>query len=241
MGWRTRGTGCLTFLSTLLQIPDWSCTTLCKCMPVTVMDDDVNLTLLQNDRCWPEFLGPCVGTWSDQTLSLRYPTRIPTGSAVLDSQTATGSKCRTAPICEGQKKDILTAKSLPERWNNKKKKNQKQLLQRFEKCGDAKECSQMTPCSRFYVGSPERRRSCMDLVSQLAMFYLCTFSFQNLSAADTEVHLMKKCRYLYLCSCACCALHLVCSLYGPKWTNMISLWIKSKTQFSWDSQRTYAA
>lgn len=123
-----------------------------------------------------------------------------------------------------------------------KKKKQKQLLQRFEKCGDAKECSQMTPCSRVYVGSPERRRSCMDLVSQLAMFYLCTFSFQNLSAADTEVHLMKKCRYLYLCSCACCALHLVCSLYGPKWTNMIiSLWIKSKTQFSWDSQRTYAA
>lgn len=63
---------------------------------------------------------------------------------------------------------------------------------------ERKECSRMTPDPRTHVGSP-----CMDLLSQLAMFYLCTFSFLTLSAADTEVHLMKKCRYLYLCSCAC--------------------------------------
>lgn len=97
------------------------------------------------------------------------------------------------------------------------KKNQ--LLQRFEKCGDTKECSQRIRYSRIYVGSSERRWSCMDLFFT-AMFYLCTFSFRNLNAADTEVHLMRKCRYFYLCLRACCALHPVCSLYCPMWTNM---------------------
>lgn len=149
-----------------------------------------------------------VGTWSDQTLSLRYPTRIPTGSAVLDSQRAAGLKCRTAPICEGQTKDSLTAKSLPERWNNNKKISCFRNLRSVE----TQECSQMTPPPGFYVGSPETRQSCMDLFSRVAMFDLCTFSFPNLNAADTEVHLMKTCRYFYLCSRACCALHPVCSL-----------------------------
>lgn len=77
------------------------------------------------------------------------------------------------------------------------------------------------PCTLVFMSGHLRGVGlAWTLFSQLAMFYLCTFSFQNLSAADTEVHLMKKCRYLYLCSCACCALHPVCSLYGPKWTNM---------------------
>lgn len=69
----------------------------------------LTVTTLQNDKPWPKFLGPCAGTWSDRTLSLRYPTRTPTGSAVPDSQRATGSKCRTAPTCDGQKQDKHTA------------------------------------------------------------------------------------------------------------------------------------
>lgn len=58
------------------------------------------------------------------------------------------------------------------------------------------------------------------------MFDLCTFSFPNLSAADTEVHLMKTRGYFYLCSraCVCTAscLQLVTEQSGPSMNNKVS-------------------
>lgn len=41
----------------------------------------------------------------------------------------------------------------------------------------------------------------------MGMFYLCTFLFSKLRAADTEVHLMKKktvCIYIRVCACSVC-------------------------------------
>lgn len=55
-------------------------------------------------------MAPSAGTWSDQTLSLKYLIRAATGSAVRGSQRATGLICRTAPTCERQKKDKYTVK-----------------------------------------------------------------------------------------------------------------------------------
>lgn len=83
-----------------------------------------------------------VGTWSDQTRSLRYPTRIPTGSAVLDSQRAAGLKCRTAPICEGHTKDSLTAKITAREMEQQQKKIS---CFRNLRSVETQECSQMTP------------------------------------------------------------------------------------------------
>lgn len=103
-------------------------------------------------------------------------------------------------------------------WNGTR---EKKLLQRSKKFGDTKKCSQMTPRPSHLCGGHLKGVRCAwTFFSQLPMFYLCTFSSLNLSAADTEVHLMKKCRYFSRCLCACCALHRVCSLYGPKQTKV---------------------
>lgn len=91
---------------------------------------------------------------------------------------------------------------------------EKKLLQRYKSFGDTKKCSQMT--SHLCGGHLKGVGCAWTFFSQSPMFYFCTFSSQNLSAADTEVHLMKKCRYFSVHV----VLHRVCSLYGPKRTKV---------------------
>lgn len=82
----------------------------------------------------------------------------------------------------------------------------------------------------------------------MGMFYLCTFLFSKLRAADTEVHLMKKKKKLYvfisvyvhvMCASTVCSLYGVCVLYvcRAEWMYMYAPGSKARhCQFHVDSQ-----
>lgn len=219
MGWQTKGTDSLISSSTLLQTPDWSCTMLCECILPSITDSTVNWTHSVKStnitECYLPVL-PFAGTWLDQIPSLWYLIRAATESAAPGSQRATGLIHRTAPICERQ---IYCQNTARERRKNKtlarERERERELT--IKTWWDVKGCRQMEhgPRVSSMLRLTELRgaRHAWTFSITMGMFYLCTFLFSKRRAADTEVHLMKNCMYLYLCMCMLCSASCMCSVY----------------------------